>query len=382
VTQNIALSDIPLDENDIAQVVEVLKSKWLSMGPITQNFEKEFSDYNNVKHSFGVSNGTAALHIAVKELGIKQGDEVILPSLTFVATANSILYCRAKPVFADITSYKNFNISPESIVEKISKKTKAIIAVHYGGYPCDMKAILDIAADHNLTIIEDAAHAVGAEYRGKKCGTIGDIGCFSFFANKNLATGEGGMIVTNHDDIARKINIIRSHGMTTLTWDRHKGHAYSYDVVDLGYNYRISEIASSLGRTQLKKLDNNNKIRREITEKYQKQLTDSSNIQLPFLSYEGLSAYHIFPILLKNFPREKFMMRLKDKGIQTSIHYKPIHQFSYYKKMVHSNSDELSKTEYVGNHEVTIPLHPLLHEEEILYVTNTIKDTIAESNRI
>jgi dTDP-4-amino-4,6-dideoxygalactose transaminase len=376
MTQNISLSDITLDETDIQQVIEVLKSRWLSMGPVTQNFEKEFSEYNNVKYSFGVSNGTAALHIAVKELGITRGDEVILPSLTFVATANSVLYCGATPVFADITSHDNFNISPEDILEKISNKTKAIIVVHYAGYPCDMKAILDIAEDHHLKIIEDAAHAVGAEYHGKKCGTIGDIGCFSFFANKNLATGEGGMIVTERDDIAKNINIVRSHGMTTLTWDRHKGHAYTYDVVDLGYNYRISEIASALGRNQLKKLDANNKIRKGIAEQYQNQLRNIPNIRLPFLLCEGLSAYHIFPLLLENFSREKFMDRLKAKGIQTSIHYKPIHSFSYYKKMVNSSLISLPKTEYVGDHEVTIPLHPLLRDEEILYVTDSIKESL------
>jgi dTDP-4-amino-4,6-dideoxygalactose transaminase len=376
MTQNISLSDITLDETDIQQVIEVLKSKWLSMGPVTQNFEKEFSEYNNVKYSYGVSNGTAALHIAVKELGITHGDEVILPSLTFVATANSVLYCGARPVFADITSHDNFNISPEDILEKISDKTKAIIVVHYAGYPCDMKAILDIAEDHHLKIIEDTAHAVGAEYHGKKCGTIGDIGCFSFFANKNLATGEGGMIVTERDDIAKKINIVRSHGMTTLTWDRHKGHAYSYDVVDLGYNYRISEIASALGRNQLKKLDVNNKIRKGITEHYQNQLRNIPNIRLPFLNYEGLSAYHIFPLVLENFPREEFMDRLKAKGIQTSIHYRPIHLFSYYKTLFNSRLIRLPKTEYIGDHEVTIPLHPLLRDEEILYVTNTIKDSL------
>jgi dTDP-4-amino-4,6-dideoxygalactose transaminase len=381
MTQNISLSDITLDETDIQQVTEVLKSRWLSMGPVTQNFEKEFSAYNNVKYSFGVSNGTAALHIAVKELGITRGDEVILPSLTFVATANSVLYCGARPVFADITSFDNFNISPEDILEKISHKTKAIIVVHYAGYPCDMKAILDIAEDHQLKIIEDTAHAVGAEYQGKKCGTIGDIGCFSFFANKNLATGEGGMIVTAHDDIAKNINIVRSHGMTTLTWDRHKGHAYTYDVVDLGYNYRISEIASSLGRSQLKKLDVNNKIRKGIAEQYQNQLRNIPNIRLPFLQYEGLSAHHIFPILLENNNREEFMDRLKAKGIQTSIHYKPIHLFSYYKKMVNSKLITLPKTEYVSDHEVTIPLHPLLRDEEILFVTDSIKESISEVHR-
>lgn len=374
--KTISLSDITMDESDIQQVVEVLKTKWLSMGPVTQNFEKEFSAYNNIKHSFGVSNCTAALHIAVRELDIKKGDEVILPSLTFVATANSVLYCGARPVFADITSHENFNISPEDIMEKISGKTKAIIVVHYAGYPCDMKAILDIAEDHQLKIIEDAAHAVGAEYQGKKCGTIGTIGCFSFFANKNMATGEGGMIVTDSDEIAKKINIIRSHGMTTLTWDRHKGHAHTYDVVDLGYNYRISEIASSLGRTQLKKLDKNNEIRKKIVEKYQHRLGKIENVRLPFLKHEGVSAYHIFPLLLNGYPREKFMDDLKARGVQTSIHYRPIHKFSYYTELFRQKI-RLPKTEFVGEHEVTLPLHPLLSDEDIRYVTDAVEGVLS-----
>ncbi len=376
MNRTVSLSDITLDDSDIQQVVEVLKTKWLSMGPVTQNFEQEFSVYNNIRHAFGVSNCTAALHIAARELGIRNGDEVVLPSLTFVATANSVLYCGAKPVFADITSHENFNISPEDIMEKISGKTKAIIVVHYAGYPCDMNAILDIAEDHNLKIIEDAAHAVGAEYKGKKCGTIGDIGCFSFFANKNMATGEGGMIVTESDEIAEKIRIIRSHGMTTLTWDRHKGHAYTYDVVDLGYNYRICEIASCLGRTQLKKLDTNNEIRKGIVEKYHQQLKNLRNIGLPFLEHDGVSAYHIFPLLLKDYPREKFMDELKAKGIQTSIHYNPIHLFSYYKKSVCPDIS-LPRTEFVGEHEVTLPLHPLLSDDDISYVTDSIKDVFS-----
>ncbi|MBE9594529.1 MAG: DegT/DnrJ/EryC1/StrS family aminotransferase, partial [Proteobacteria bacterium] len=279
-------SDIDLDEEEIREVVKVLKSKWLSLGPVTQRFEEEFANYLGVKHAFGVASGTAALHIALKVLGIRKGDEVTVPSLTFVATANSVLYCGAKPVFADITSLDDFNISQDDILEKITTKTKAIAIVHYGGYPCNMNAIMEIAEDHNLKIIEDAAHAPGAEYKGKKCGTIGDVGCFSFFANKNLVTGEGGMVVTNDDALAEKIRIMRSHGMTTLTWDRHKGHAHSYDVVDLGFNYRINEIASALGVVQLKKLDENNEKRRKIVERYRKGLEDISGISVPFKDHE------------------------------------------------------------------------------------------------
>jgi dTDP-4-amino-4,6-dideoxygalactose transaminase len=373
----IPLSDIDLDEEEIEEVTKVLKSKWLSMGPVTQRFEEEFAKYLGVKYAFGVSSGTAALHIAHKVLGIKEGDEVIVPSLTFVATANSILYCGAKPVFADITSLDNPNISPEDILEKITTKTKAITVVHYGGYPCDMNAIMEIAEDYNLKIIEDAAHAPGAEYKGRKCGTIGDIGCFSFFANKNLVTGEGGMIVTNDDALAEKIRIMRSHGMTTLTWDRHKGHAHSYDVVDMGFNYRINEVASAIGLVQLKKLDKNNEKRREIVEEYRKRLKAISDISIPFENHEEKSSYHIFPILLaEDIARNEFIDKLKEKGIQTSIHYPPIHLFTYYRKIFGFKEDGLSKTEFVGEQEVTMPLYPLMKKKDVEFIAESISEQV------
>ncbi|HDK26388.1 MAG TPA: DegT/DnrJ/EryC1/StrS family aminotransferase [Candidatus Atribacteria bacterium] len=370
----IPLSDIDLDDDEIEAVTKVLKSKWLSMGPVTQKFEKEFADYLGIKYAFGVSSGTAALHIALKALGIEEGDEVIVPSLTFVATANSVLYCGAKPIFADITSLNNFNISPDDILEKITNKTKAITVVHYGGYPCDMDAIMEIAKAHNLKVIEDAAHAPGAEYKGKKCGTIGDVGCFSFFANKNLVTGEGGMIVTNDDALAERIRIMRSHGMTTLTWDRHKGHAHSYDVVDMGFNYRINEMASAIGLVQLRRLDGNNEKRREIVEEYKKRLEKISGISVPFKNYKEKPSYHILPILLaEDISRNEFIDKLKEKGIQTSIHYPPIHLFTYYRKKLGFEEGILPKTEYVGEHEVTLPLYPGMREENVEYIINHIR---------
>ncbi len=342
----IPLSDLDFNENEIKNVVDVLESKWLSMGPITQKFEKKFGDYLGTKHAIGVSNGTAALHLANNVLGIGEGDEVIVPSLTFVATANSILYTGAKPVFADITSLNDLNISPDDIIAKITNKTKAIIVVHYAGYPCEMGAIMEIAEDHDLKVIEDAAHAPGAEYKGKKCGTIGDIGCFSFFANKNMVTGEGGMIVTKNDSLSGKLKLMRSHSMTTLTWDRHKGHSFSYDVVDIGYNYRINEIASAIGLIQLEKLDANNEKRRKIVEAYKKGLDNMDKISIPFKDYKEKSSHHIFPILLsENISRNGFMEELRDKGIQTSVHYPPIHLFSYYKKKFGFREGILPKTE-------------------------------------
>ena len=203
------LSDIDIDKREIEAVKEVLCLKWLTMGEVTQKFEDEFQKFIGVKHAIAVTNCTAALHLALKGLGIGHGDEVIVPSLTFVATSNAILYVDAKPVFADITSLDNWNISPEDIEKKISSRTKAIIVMHYGGYPCDMDSINYIAEKHNLFVIEDAAHAPGAEYNGKKCGSLSDVGCFSFFSNKNMTTGEGGMITTDDDALANKIRLMR-----------------------------------------------------------------------------------------------------------------------------------------------------------------------------
>lgn len=377
MTWKVPLTDIDLGQEEIEAVTKVLKSKWLSMGPVTGRFEEEFARYLGVKHAFGVANCTSALHIACQVLGMGHGDEVIVPSLTFVATANTALYTGATPVFADITSLDNFNISPEDILQKITGKTKAITVVHYGGYPCDMDAIMEIARNHNLKVIEDAAHASGAEYKGRKLGTIGDIGCFSFFATKNMTTGEGGMIVTNDNSLADRIRVIRSHGMTTLTWDRYQGHAYSYDIVELGYNYRINEIASALGLVQLKKLEQNNRKRKGITEEYRKRLKDIHQISIPFGDCEGKPSYHIFPVLLsKEIPREKLMDALKQAGIQTSIYYPPIHLFSNYRNMFGFEEGMLPRTEFVGKHELTLPLHPLMKPEDVLYIHNVIKQAV------
>jgi dTDP-4-amino-4,6-dideoxygalactose transaminase len=239
----VTLSEPDLGPEESQAVTAVLRSRWLTMGAITQTFEQKFAEFCGAKHAIAVANGTAALHLAHWALGVGSGDEVICPALTFVATANSVLYCRATPVFADINGLDNLNISPEAIRQKISPRTRCITVMHYGGYPCDMQAIRKIAGEHGLAVIEDACHAIGAEYHGKKCGTLGDIGCFSFFSNKNMVTGEGGMLVTNNAELAQKLRLGRSHGMTTMSWDRHQGHASGYDVVDLGFNYRIDEIA-------------------------------------------------------------------------------------------------------------------------------------------
>jgi dTDP-4-amino-4,6-dideoxygalactose transaminase len=271
---------------------------------------------------------------------------------------------------------ENLIISPQSISENITPKTKAIIVMHYAGYPCRMPEIMQIAQDHNLVVIEDAAHAPGATLASKPLGTWGDVGCFSFFSNKNLSTGEGGMITTNRDDIAEKVKLQRSHGMTSLTFDRHKGHAFSYDVIDLGYNYRIDEIRSTLGIEQLKKLVVNNAKRGAYTAKYRQGL-ESTSLGLPFsMDVREVPAYHVFPVILpETIIRHDFMTGLRDAGIQSSIHYRPIHTFTYYQKKY--GKVRLPITEQVGQREVTLPLYPTMGEEKINLVVAQVKQLLA-----
>jgi dTDP-4-amino-4,6-dideoxygalactose transaminase len=248
------------------------------------------------------------------------------------------------------------------------------MVMHYGGYPCDMKSILRIAKRCGLYVIEDAAHAPGAEYHGKKCGVIGDLGCFSFFSNKNLVTGEGGMVVTQNRTWADRIRRMRSHGMKALSWDKYRGRLSSYDVEGLGYNYRTTEIQSALGLVQLKKLDRNNKKRRRLVEVYQKEFEKEGKILLPFSKFKGNPSYHLFPVLVaRSIDRNRLMERLKDFGIQTSVHYPPVHLFSLYRKRFGFKSGMLPKTEEVSRREVSLPLHPRMNLREVNEIAHKLK---------
>lgn len=380
----VPLADIDLGTEEIEVVADVLRSRWLSMGPITAEFERCFAEYIGVKYAFAVTNCTAALHLAHLALGAGPGDKIICPSLTFVATANAIRYTGATPVFADITSVDDLNNAPDDIEARIDASTKGICVLHYGGYPCNMERITDIAKRHKLYVVEDAAHAPGAATwitedataRGaqvlRKCGSLGDIGCFSFFSNKNMATGEGGMITTDNDVLAEKIKLLRAHGMTSLTWDREQGHGFSYDVVALGYNYRIDEIRSAIGLTQLRKLESNNQRRAEATHVYRERLQDIDGISIPFMHTKSISSYHIFPIVLQEgSARQSFMHFMREKGIQTSIHYPPVHTFSHYKSSCQPGS--LPITEEVATRIVTLPLYPGITREQVEYVIETVQ---------
>lgn len=371
----IPLSDIDLSEREEQAVLDVIRSRWLTMGSVTQQFEKEFADYVRAKHAIAVTNATAALHLACVAAGLGPGDEVVLPSLTFVATANAVRYTGAIPVFADIESEDCLNISPRAIEACLTPRTRAILVMHYGGYACHMPAILAIAREHGLIVIEDAAHAIGSQLDGCMLGTWGAMGCFSFFSNKNMTTGEGGMLVTNDDELAEKLRILRSHGMTSLTWHRHNGRAWSYDVVELGYNYRIDEIRSALGRVQLEKLVCNNQLRRERTALYHELLQElCPSVGIPFQGHPGVSACHLLPILLPvGMYRHTFMDGMKARGIQSSIHYPPIHKFRAYQELTSCLTPNLQFTENVTARQVTLPLYPTLSESDVMIVVDAVR---------
>lgn len=349
------------------------------MGETSRQFEERFSELLSVKHAIAVSSCTAALHLANQVLGIGRQDEVICPSLSFVAAANSVRFLGAVPVFADIQSLDDLCLSPADIENRINRKTKAIQIVHFAGYPCDMDAVMSISKRHGLPVIEDYAHAPGAEYGGQKCGTIGDLGCFSFYSTKNMTTAEGGMVTTNDDALADKVRLLRSHGMTSVTIDRHKGRAYSYDVVDLGYNYRIDEIRSAIGLVQLEKLEDNNSRRQARQKWYLESLQSVPRMRIPFRSFRGRPAHHIFPILLdQDVSREGFMKRMKERGIQTSIHYPPIHLFGFYRQELGCKAGSLPTCEEVGRREVTLPLYPSMCESDVEYVCRSVAQVLGE----
>ena len=375
----VPLADVNLGPEELEAVSAVIRSGWLTMGEVTQAFEQEYAQSTGSLHALAITNATAALHLACLALGVGPGDEVILPSLTFVASANAISYTGAMPVFADIESPDWLCLSPRAVEAAITEKTRAIMVVHYAGYACDMPAILEIARQHKLGVIEDAAHAVGASLNGKVLGTWGGAGCFSFFGNKNLTTAEGGMLVTDDPEIAEKVRILRSHGMTTLTWDRFKGHASTYDVVAQGYNYRMDELRSALGREQLKRIPSGNARRGELVRLYRELLAQEvPSIRVPFAEERGQSSYHIMPVLLPSgTDKHAFMERMKQQGIQTSWHYPPVHRFSVYKEAYASRPNPLPVTDEVAQREVTLPLYPTMTDEQVGWVVQAAKEALA-----
>lgn len=361
-----------IEDDDINAVIEVLKSDYLTTGPKIAEFEKSVADYVGAKYAVAISNGTSALHAACFAAGIGPGDEVITTPITFAASSNCVLYCGGTPVFADIDP-KTYNIDPDDIRKKITDKTKAIIAVHLAGQPCDMDEIHKIAKENNLIVIEDGAHALGSVYKGKKVGSLSDMTTFSFHPVKPITTGEGGMIVTDNEEFYKKMVLFRSHGITRdKTMMTRNDGPWFYQQFDLGFNYRITDIQCALGCSQMKKLDRFLAKRKEIVLRYNEAFADCENIVTPYQLPETESGWHLYIVQVKKCDRKQIFEALRDKGIGVNVHYIPVYMHPYYQE--HGYKDVHCKNaEEVYSHIISLPLYPGLTEEQQSYVIDTLK---------
>lgn len=357
------------------QVLETIRSKWLSMGPQVEDFEKRFADYHGVKYAVAVNSCTAALHIANLLLNLKSGDEVIVPSLTFAATANAVHYTGATPVFADIESRTDWTISPADVEKKITSKTRAVIAMHHGGYPCDLNSLAALCKDAGLVLIEDACHGLGGQYDGKPLGSIGAFGCFSFYSNKIITTGEGGMLITNDAAAAKRARELRAHSMTATAVDRMRG-SLGYEINEIGYNYRLDDLRASIGLAQMDRLDGIVETRRQILHHFHTRLASVENIQMPPRIGEGRGnpPAYLLPITVEGVDRDKLRIDMLEKGVETTVHYQPVHLFKHYAAL----SSPLPNTEWVAERLLSLPLHPFLTPDQIDYVCDTLIQLIEE----
>jgi len=360
-----------IDDGDIEAVIKVLKSDWITQGPKIKEFEEKIASYCGAKYAVAVSSGTAALHIASLSCGIKKGDEAITTPITFVASANCVLYCGGKPIFADIQP-DTINIDPEKIKNKITKKTKAIIPVDFAGHPCDLKEIYNLAQENNLTVIEDASHALGAEYRGTKIGSCkySDMTVFSFHPVKIITTGEGGIVTTNNKEYYEKLLLFRNHGITKDSSKFSNGRACSagekwyYEMQELGYNYRITDFQCALGVSQLKKIDKFIQKRREIVQRYNEAFKDIEEVVTPTERPEVKSAWHLYVIRIKKINRRKIFESLRQENIGVQVHYIPVYYQPYYQKFGYKKG-LCPKAEEYYKEAISLPLFPRMTDKEI-----------------
>ncbi|AEH09713.1 DegT/DnrJ/EryC1/StrS aminotransferase [Candidatus Protofrankia datiscae] len=370
----VPLSDLVVEDDDLRAVTDTYRSGWLSMGPRTRQFEDLFARFVGTRHAVAVTNGTAALHLMCLAVGLTTGDEVIVPSLTFVATANAVRYTGATPVFADIAGLARPWLSAASCEQVITSRTKAVLYVAYGGHAGEIGALRDLCARRGLILLEDAAHAAGSWWHGRHLGTFGTAGAFSMFANKNLAVGEGGVVVTADPDIADRVRLLRSHGMTTLTWDRHQGHAHTYDVVALGYNYRIDEPRATLAACRLRRLAAENQRRARLDARYREALGDL-DVMIPGHPVDAVPgqpvddgcarSHHLFAVVLPaDVDRDAFRGHLSERGVQTSVHYPPVHRSTVHAAPPGSPRRELPLTDRYAARTVTLPMFAHMRDDQ------------------
>ena len=375
MSYEIPLFNLNFDEKEAQAAYDTIRSGWISTGAKCVELEAKFAAMLDAKYAITMSNCTDALHICCILCGFGPGDEVICPSLTFAASANCIRYVGATPVFADVVDSDHINIDPADIERKITPKTKGIVVVHMAGYPAKMDEIMAIAKRYNLKIVEDACHGPLSEYKGKKLGTIGDCSAFSFFSNKNISPGEGGMLVTNSEEFAEKARLLRSHGMTTMSYQRASGHATEYDIVALGYNFRLDDIRASIALEQLKKLPGDLQQRAVVRKRYVENLAPIKGVTVPFADWAEFTSNYIMPVVLTDGTKERrdiIRKKLHDAGIQTGVHYPAIHKFSIYRDY----GAVLPQTEYITEHEITLPMYAALTLEQVDFICNTLKDAI------
>ncbi|MFI5661899.1 DegT/DnrJ/EryC1/StrS family aminotransferase [Streptomyces sp. NPDC051684] len=375
------LADNTIGDEEIAAVEKVLRSGWLSPGPETSAFEEEFAAALGASAAVAVSSGTAALHLAVLALGLRPGDEVIVPSLSFVASAAVVALHGGVPVFADVLSETEPTVSPSEVERLIGPRTRAVVVMHNAGYPARVREIVALAARHGVTVIEDAAHAPVVRHGNQALGTFGDLGCFSFFATKNLTTGEGGMVVARDPELLGRVRSLRSHCLTRTTWDRVQTGGADYDVPGLGLNYRPTEISSAIGRVQLSRLPADRATRAALTHRYHRLLTEVPGLTLPFARHEEDSAYHLLVVLLPpGVPREEVRAALSAAGVQTSVHYRPTHLFSYYRD--HYPAGPLPVSEAMADRLLSLPLHARLTESDVDHVVAALAAALARARPV
>jgi len=363
-----------ITEQDKKNVLKALNQRWLTNGPFLKKFESKAKQFLGSKYAIGVGSATHALHLSVKSLGIGPGDEVIVPTFTFAATANAVSYCGAKPILTDV-DLDTFNISSKEIEKKITKRTKAIIVVHYGGQACDMDKIISISKKHGLHIVEDCAHALGTTFRNKKCGNIGSSGCFSFYPTKIITTGEGGMITTNNLKINKRVRTLKSQGMTINAYDREKKGQWKYDITEVGYNYRLDEIRASLGTSQMERVSEINKRRMKIARKYDKKITKISGITKPKTKPDRNHIYHLYTIKIeKDYPitRDELIKKLHRNGIGTSVQYYPLHLMSYFRKKYKNKRKQFPNANLLKDQVLCLPIFPQMTDKQLNYVISKL----------
>ena len=372
-------------ENEISAVVEVLKSGWLTTGAKVQEFERSFGELIGCRHAVAVNSGTAALHLALAAIGIQRGDEVILPTMTFGATAEVVLYFGAKPVLVDCDP-DTLNMAPDGLEAAFNSKTKAIIPVHFGGQPCDMERILRFAREHDLRVVEDAAHALPAYYRGRPIGGIGDITCFSFYATKTITTGEGGMATTANPGWADKMRMLSLHGISHDAWNRYSAEgSWYYEILCPGYKYNLTDIAASLGVEQLKKCNAFFESRRRIAAAYHEGFADLPEIKTPVCKPDVQHAWHLYVIQLElerlSINRRDFIEALRQKNIGTSVHFIPLHLHPYYRNTFGYRPGDFANASAVFEHIISLPIYPKMTESDVNDVVEAVRSIVEEYRR-